>query len=128
MTRTGSLVAVLLLACSAGGAAAERVTIIANPGPFGSIAEAAAAERRARFDDADPADDAACTECFAALELRHFLAACTGVNEADFELSPPNRLPPEGRVFILGSRRSNPLIGELDPAGDNRLKPSATES
>ncbi len=96
-------------------AAARRLSIVVNPGPFASIPEAAGGEDRVNFRDHDPADDAACTESFAAMELRHFLAICTGIHSADIQLLTQERLPPQGDVFLLGSRRSNPLISQINP-------------
>ncbi|UCD28537.1 MAG: DUF4838 domain-containing protein, partial [Planctomycetota bacterium] len=108
--------------------AASPVAIIANPGPFGDIKKAAASEQAVNWWDEDTADDDACTESFAALELRHFLAACTELQEQDIRVAKPDRLPEKGYVFILGSRRSNPLIASFGKSEQNRLPLKTPES
>ena len=45
------------------------VTIIASPGPFPNIEQAAKGEEKVDWWDGNLADDRACTECFAAMEL-----------------------------------------------------------
>ncbi len=90
------------------------ITIIANPGPFESIAVAAESEALVNFWDADQADDDACTECFAATELAHYLALASTTTKEELELAWPERLPQEGYVIVIGSRTSNPLLALAD--------------
>jgi len=104
------------------------VTIVVNPGPFATVEQSAAGESRVDWWDADHKDDNACTECFAATELRRFLAACTGRSEEQFRLVKPERLPKRGDVFLLGSRTSNPLIGSLAAASGSTGTLNARES
>jgi hypothetical protein len=59
-------------------AAAAGTTIVVNAGPFPTVEAAAHGEEKVNWLDADPADDIACTECFAALELQHYLRKITG--------------------------------------------------
>ena len=59
---------------------AQQATIIANPGNFSNIEKAATSEKNVNWWDADLADDRACTECFAALELAHYLTYSTLVS------------------------------------------------
>ena len=100
------------------------VTIIANPGPFDSIEQAAVSENKVNFWDDNFEDDDACTECFAAVELRRFLTACTGIPSANIQLAWTKELPKSGYVFVIGNRRSNPLVGSLPAKGDRaRLLP-----
>ena len=73
-------------------ASAETV-IIANPGPFGGIEQAAVAEERVDWWDGDFSDDRACTECFAATELARFLPLCTLISKQDIRFLAPERLP-----------------------------------
>lgn len=96
--------------------AAAQVTILVNPGPFDSIEQAAAGEAQVDFWDADPADDRACSECFAAVELRHFLAKVTAFDEGDIILQRADKIPSRGPVFLLGSTESNPLLAQYRPA------------
>ncbi|MFO7975321.1 MAG: hypothetical protein R6V12_11875, partial [Candidatus Hydrogenedentota bacterium] len=102
-----------IFAASAIGAA-PPVTIVANPGPFGSIEEAAGAELEIDWWDADAADDAACTECFAAVELKTYLPKCTNIAADNIIFAKPDALPAEGYVFVIGTRASNPALAQLD--------------
>ena len=51
--------------------------------------------------DADESNDVACTEVFAALELRRFLALRTGRPESEILLRDERRLPKRGTIFRL---------------------------
>ncbi len=119
------LAATLALTLACGGPPlspiARPVTILVDPGPFESI-EAAAAGEAAVDDWADDAPAArACTESFAATELRHFLARAGGIGERDIVLARPDRLPPAGDVFVLASRASTALLESLLPRDPNRI-------
>ncbi len=105
------LVAFWLIAGTA--ARAEMGTIVADPGPFESIEQAASAEARVDWRNADRVDDTVCTECFAATELRAFLPACTNLAGEDLRLAGPSLLPKDGHVIVLGSGKSNPLLTQL---------------
>ncbi len=122
------LAAVLLPLSHVAGAVAASTTIVASPGPFESIQKAAVSEQDVNFRDKHAVDDTACTESFAAAELRRFLAACLDIDEEAIQLSPPNRLPAEGDVFLLGSRSSNPLIDQVDPRADKSKSLRSPES
>lgn len=52
---------------------AAEIAIVANPNPFASVQQAAFAEHRVNWRDADLSDDDACTHCFAAVELQRYL-------------------------------------------------------
>lgn len=110
--------------------AGTPITIIANPGPFESIEAAAVAEEKVDWWDGDPADDHACTESFAAAELRRFLAK--GIDIADGQLvlqSPDGDLPESGIVVILGTRSSNPMIEKMAAlASPPKVAPASEES
>ncbi|MHB0998104.1 MAG: DUF4838 domain-containing protein [Armatimonadota bacterium] len=90
------------------------IYIIANPGNLGSITTAAETENNVNFWDDDMSDDNACTECFAAVELRSFILKCTDIQHEDIKLISPSELPSSGYIIILGSRESNPLVSSLD--------------
>lgn len=90
-------------------AAWGKVTIVVNRGPFDSIEEAACGEATVDFWDADRTDDRACTECFAAVELKRFLARVTALDDSDIVLAGVDSMP-AGDVFLLGSAASNPLV------------------
>ena len=86
----------------------RSLVIVAPRGAFPRIEQAAGAERRVRWDDADPRDDEACTESFAATELKRFLPACLGVPVDSVRLA--DSLPASGDAIVLGTRAANPLI------------------
>lgn len=90
------------------------VTILVDPGPFASI-EAAAHGESSVTDWGDDDRARACTESFAATELRQFLARATGIAEREIALARPDRLPPAGDVFVLASQPSTPLLKSLLP-------------
>ena len=71
------------------GSSWADVTIIVNPGSLGSVEEAAVAEEKTEWWDGDLSDDNACTESFAATELKHFIAAVTDLEESDITLAAP---------------------------------------
>lgn len=98
----------LPLCCLANG-----ISIVVEAGPFETQEQAAASEKAVDWWDGDSADDTACTECFAALELRRFLAACTEFAVEDIVLASPQEAPGEGVVFLLGSRESNAWMEEI---------------
>ncbi len=70
----GLVTAISVVALTAG---AETI-IVVDKGPFASIEAAAESEKNVNWNDADKADDTACTECFAAVELQHYLRKITG--------------------------------------------------
>lgn len=81
--RTICIAIALLVPCFAHAA---RLAIVADPGRFASIEEAAFAERDIDWWDGDEADDRACTESFAAVELQRFLPRALGWAEDDVVL------------------------------------------
>ncbi|MBN1488706.1 MAG: DUF4838 domain-containing protein [Phycisphaerae bacterium] len=104
------------------------VAIVASPGGFATVEAAATAEEQVDFWDADPTDDRACTECFAAVELRRFLAACTDLADEKIVLTSPTTMPAAAHVFVLGSGGSNPLLATLDAPASKHPAPTAPES
>src|SRR5262249_4701008 len=100
----------------AAGSPPKSITIIADPGPFGSIEAAAQAEQRVEWRDSDHRADAACTRSFAATELRHFLAATWRAPDALIRLTAADTLPTCGDVFLLTSDRGDPRLAGLDTA------------
>ncbi len=115
------LTATAIVFATAPLAEAEPCTLIADPGPFTTIEQAAAAERQVNWRDADPTDDTACTECFAAMELAKFLPRCTKVRSEDVRLAAPVSLLENGNVFVLTSGKTKPnlarsLAGRFKPA------------
>ncbi len=103
---------------------AADVTIIANPGPLGSIEQAAVAEAKVDWWDDDATDDIACTESFAATELRDLLPRAADVSSDGVRLALPDKWPDKGHAILLTTGDSNPLLRSLkeaetaDVAGD----------
>ncbi|MCK4886897.1 MAG: hypothetical protein KAS96_05875, partial [Planctomycetes bacterium] len=81
MRQLGFLLLVLITAATTFGAG--DVTIVVNPGHFDTVEKAADGEKEVNFWDDDFSDDRACTECFAALELKNFLLKVTNLKEND---------------------------------------------
>ena len=109
--------------CAPTPAVVRPVSIVVATGPFADVSAAGAGEACVDWWDADPSDDDACTEGFAALELRRHLSRALALPESAIALQRAPTLPPTGDVFVLGSRRSNPLIATL--AGHARPQPGA---
>jgi len=124
-----SILSALLIQTYASTAlAGQPVTIVANPGPAGTIEKAAAAEAQTDWWDDDLTDDTAITESFAATELRHFLAAVTDLKQDDIALASPDQMPATGDVFLIGSGDSNPLIESIPEAAAEDFAPKAAEA
>lgn len=111
------LVPMLLLTAYASTSFA-KVTIIVNPGNFKSIEKAAYAEEQVDFWDADKTDDRACSESFAAVELKSFLIKVTMLKDTDINFATDDKLPATGDVFLLGSDISNKLIAQYSKNKD----------
>jgi Domain of unknown function (DUF4838)/Glycosyl hydrolase family 67 N-terminus len=89
---------------------AETV-IVVDKGPFESIADAASGEASVDWNDVDKTDDTACTECFAATELQHYLRKLTGRVD-DFALAEAR--PGKGTsVISVGQTASKLRAKEL---------------
>jgi len=89
-----------LVACAAGSAAAEW-TIVVDSGPFPTAQAAAGVEEQVNWLDADRADDTACTQCFAAMELQRYLRRMIGRSN-DFAVVGHAQLPASGDLVLVG--------------------------
>ncbi len=87
-----------------------ETTVVVDHGRFASAVEAATAEERVNWHDADLSDDNACTESFAAVELQHYFRKMTG-RESDFVIA--SRAPQQGDVIRVGGANDP----ELGPEG-----------
>jgi len=96
---------------------AGAVTIVADPGPFASVEEAAHAEGQVDWWDGSLVDDSACTECFAAVELRRHLAKCLGVPEEDIPLAGARDDASDEVVVVVRSMDSAPDVSQRPPEG-----------
>lgn len=93
----------------------NSISIIVNKGRFTTIQEAANAESYIDWWNDKDRDAIACTECFAALELRKHLCILTGANENDennFKLYDDSNLP-EGDNIVLGNCDTNKITAKL---------------
>jgi hypothetical protein len=99
-----------------------QVTVLVNKGKFATVEEAANADDKVNWIDADKTDDRACTECFAVTELLHFLPLGSSISANDIKVDVSGKLPVAGDVIILGSRQSNRLINSLKVPQTGELK------
>ena len=97
--------AVLFLACGSPPVAAAGTTIVVNSGRFPTPEAAAFGENSVEWTDGETADDTACTECFAAVELQRYLRQMTG-REQDFPLSDDDH-EVRGGIILVGGTASN---------------------
>ncbi len=96
------------------GGAASAATIIVDSGPFADCATAASADETVGWNDADSADDVACTQCFAAVELQRYLRQVSGRAE-DFAIAEDDDIP-AGQLILVGGPRSNAVSNRLPDA------------
>ncbi|HEO72625.1 MAG TPA: DUF4838 domain-containing protein, partial [Candidatus Hydrogenedentes bacterium] len=108
--REVSVGAVIMLCAATGGRA--DVSIVVDAGPFASVQEAGHAEAQVDWSDADHTDDTACTECFAACELQHYLRIVTG-RARDFALMDDAEAPQDGDMVLLGQAACKPYADAL---------------
>jgi len=122
-TKAQALLLVFLLS-PALVAAATGTAIVVDPRPFPSVEAAASAEAKVNWLDGDPADDLACTQAFAAVELQRYLRKATGRAD-DF----PILADPKGGTgdrIVVGSGQPDPKLGPegyritTAPAGDRK--------
>ena len=84
---------------------------------------AAESESLVNWWDSGNTDDSACTESFAAVELRDFLSSIPGLSKRKIALRNTDELPPRGDVVLIGTSASNALISSLESS----LRPSFPE-
>ena len=108
--------------------AAEPLTIVVDPGRLGSIAQAAVAEATVNWWDDELADDTACTESYAAIELQRFLALALHVPVSEIALATPAQMPAKGRVLLVGSAGESWLARVLPATAVPTFAPEAAES
>ena len=96
----GRFLFVAMIACGAAVARAE-CTIVVDAGPFPTVEAAAEGERRVKWGDADRSDDAACTHCFAALELERYLRRMSERSDG-FLLVDDGDTPSSGDLIVVG--------------------------
>jgi hypothetical protein len=93
---------ILLAAVASGG-----TTLVVDLGPFKTAHEAGHAEATVNWMDGETADDRACTEAFAALELQRYLRRMTGRAE-DFPIAGTDAEPAGNRLFVGAAARALP--------------------
>ena len=86
----------LLLVCIGAYRASAQLTILVNKGKFATLEEAANADEKVNWIDADRTDDRACTECFAATELVHFLPLGSTVSASEIKVETNGKVPSQG--------------------------------
>jgi hypothetical protein len=96
-----SRLAIILIGFVIGNTPATvMTTILVDFGPYHSVQEAANSEANVNWNDADLSDDTVCTECFAAIELQHYLRKATG-QEEDFGIQDAGSAA-EGSLILVG--------------------------
>lgn len=82
-----------------------KTWILVSAGKHASAEAAARSEASVRWTDSDLADDTACTECFAATELQHYLRKMSGSPD-DFAIVDDDA-GPAGDWILVGGPNSN---------------------
>ncbi|MFH1069517.1 MAG: hypothetical protein V1794_07825, partial [Candidatus Glassbacteria bacterium] len=93
--------------------------IVTGCGRFADVREAADAQDQVRWHDPQDSEAAAaCTEAFAAVELRTYLCRIGGLNEADSTVLPKvdsrAELPPGVNLIVVGRAASTGKYAALD--------------
>ena len=106
---------VILIIMSSGLTPTVSGAVIAvNPGRFPSPEVASRAEAQIDWSNADSSDATACTECFAAMELQHFLRRMTG-RPNDFVIKPDTAAAGDNELILLGGPANNAATRRLAP-------------
>ena len=90
-----------------------RTTIVVDFGPHRSAQAAGNSEASVDWLDADLSDDRTCTECFAALELQHYLRKMSG--QSDNFAIVDDEAAPDGELFLVGGPASNAISRRMAP-------------
>jgi hypothetical protein len=93
--------------CFCFAASGQNATIVVNTGTFPDAQTAGNAEKQIGWADDNPEDDIVCTQCYAAIELQHYLRKITG-SETGFPVVDDDDTP-EGNVIIIGGGNTNAL-------------------
>ncbi len=88
---------------------AGPIHIVVNVGDYPSAQKAAVDEGNVGWDDGKDADDIICTECFAAVELQHYLRKMTG-DAGRFGIVDDDKLPSDGALILLGNPKTNKAV------------------
>ncbi len=85
-------------------ATSAKISIVVDPGRFATAEKAAFAEAEVDWWDEATEDDAACTESYAAVELRNYLCKLTGRKPDDGNAFPivSGRALPPGDAIVVG--------------------------
>jgi Domain of unknown function (DUF4838)/Glycosyl hydrolase family 67 N-terminus len=108
---TAIIVAALILIMLEKPALAAGISIAVNTGAFASVEEAAHGEASLTWDGSSPFEEAACTQSFAALELKHYLRKTTS-NTIDVLLTNDKEIS-QGDLILIGGPTSNALTARL---------------
>jgi len=112
------LCALIATALAVASLARAGTTIVVNAGPFPSVEAAATGEAKVNWLDADPSDDRACTECFAAIELSTALGRGRPRiygTPGPYPVVDDGKIPP-GDLILLGGPASNAVSRTLAPS------------
>ncbi len=112
----GTIAVVGLFAwCCLALAAPQYPSIVVNIGKYPGAKQAAFDEEHVNWFDTDESDDTVCTECFAAVQLRHYLCLMFGADESSRESFPivDDDAFTGGDAIIVGGPRSNSYARRL---------------
>jgi hypothetical protein len=91
-----------------------ETAIMVDSGPHRSAEAAAKSETQVNWTNADATDDTVCTQCFAAVELQHYLRKMTGRSE-DFRIVDDDAAT-SGDLILVGGPTSNAASRRLASA------------
>ena len=94
---------------------AAPITIVTNLGKYADAQTAAHDEASVNWLDADQTDDTICTECFAAVELQHYLRKMTGRGEDFVIVDDGGKLT--GDAIVVGQAQAIADVAELGREG-----------
>ncbi len=91
----------------------NHTAIIIDSGPFPSIEVAAYAEAEVNWNDPFGEDVTACTQCFAAMELQHYLRKMTGEDDNFSVITPQDPIPDMNLIYVGYPDTDLDLYGEI---------------
>lgn len=85
--------------------------IVVNMGNYPTVTAAATDEANVGWFDGQDEDDIICTECFAAVELQHYLRKIKGDSGGEqIRIIDDNTVPAEGNIILIGNIQSNMVL------------------
>lgn len=93
------------------GAEAQRISIVVNRGSYATVVAAASDEANVKWNDGQDEDDTICSECFAAMELQHYLGKIIGASvDEPIPMLDDEAISTQGNIILIGNLQSNQVI------------------